>query len=111
SIARASTAAIILEDELSGSGRRRARGSGLRRSRRRAVVELLLGTEQEVEDLRAQALAEGHRQSTRDGNQQQGPTDPSAAAATLGGLAQRARGVSQGIRRLLELALELAILK
>jgi hypothetical protein len=95
----------------SSSGGGRTGRCGLRRRRRRAVVELLLGADEKVEHARAQVLAEDHRQRACDREQQQRAADPSAPARLLGGLAQRARRLAQRVRRIPDLALELAILE
>ena len=68
--------------------RRRRLGAGSAGSGGRAVVELLLGAEQQVEHLRAQALAERDREHAGDGEQQQRASH-AAAAAALGRLTQR----------------------
>src|SRR6516225_12217840 len=85
-----------------------ARRRGLRRRCGRAVVELLLRAEQQVEHLRAQALAQRDREHTRDREQQQRASE-AAAAAALRGFAQGVRRVAQSDCRLPQFTLELAV--
>src|ERR1039458_8646044 len=88
------------------------RWRGLRRSGGRAVVELLLRPEQQVEHLRAQILAKDQREPSRDGQQQKRSTQPAfAPAGLLGALLECARSVPQGLRRLAQLALALLVLE
>src|SRR5438552_12554044 len=69
-----------------GRGRLR-RGRG----RRRRVLELLLGTEQRVEELGAKALAQGERESSADREDQELAAEATTPllGALLGRLAQR----------------------
>ena len=87
-------------------------GSGVRRRGGRAVVELLLGPEQEVEHLRAQALVERDREHRAEGDQQQRAAEPAAPApAHRGTFAQRAAGLAQRVDRAAQLSLQLAVLE
>src|SRR5437660_12015064 len=73
------------------SGRRRRLGLGRRRGRdgRGGVVELLLGPEQRIEHLRAQALAERERQPGADRQQQELAAQAPLAPALLRPLLER----------------------
>src|SRR5215217_8368435 len=88
-----------------GGRLRRRRGGG-----RRGVLELLLGPEQRVEDLLAQALGEREREPGADDAHQQELAD-AAAALLLRRLAQGHRGVADRLRRLLEVLLELLVVE
>src|SRR5918995_511587 len=95
---------------LSGSGRG-AGGAGGRLRRRRparggGVLELLLGTEQGVQDLLAQALGEREREPAADQPEHQDAPE-AALALLLGRLAQGHGRVAQRLGRLLEVLLEL----
>src|SRR5205085_74423 len=78
----------------------------------RAVVELLLGPEHEVEYLRAQTLVQGDREHCTEGDQQQRATEAAApATAHRRTFAQRAAGLPERVDRAAQLCLQLAVLE
>src|SRR4051794_39306914 len=78
---------------------------------RRGVLELLLGAEQRVQDLLAQALGERERQARADDPHEHDAAEATAALALLGRLAQRHGGVADRLRRLLEVLLQLLVVE
>src|SRR4051812_7226218 len=85
-------------------GRLRRRCGG----RRGGVLELLLGAEQRVQDLLAQALGERERDPAADEAEQQDATE-AAAALLLRRLVEGDAGVAEVLRRLLDVLLELLV--
>ena len=77
-------------------------GAGVDGRGGRGVVELLLGAEQQVEDLVAQVLAHGERDAAADDAEQQQLAEAALALPLLGPLAQRVAGVAQRVGRGLE---------
>src|SRR2546422_4115424 len=88
----------------------RGRGLGGGRGRRGgAVVELLLGAEQRIEHLLAQALAQCERKTGADRNDQQPATH--AALAPPRALPERRSDLTQGDGRIAQVTLELLVLE
>src|SRR4051795_8574529 len=83
---------------------------GRRGGRRGGVLELLLGAEQRVQDLLAQALGEGEREAGGDQAEQHEPAE-ATAALLLRRLVERDAGVAEGFRRALEVLLELLVVE
>ena len=88
-----------LPSPLELSRRLAAAGVGRRRRGGRAVVELLLGAEQQVEHLRAKALAERERERAADRDQQQRAAEAAAPAAARCGALRAARRWRRAARR------------
>src|SRR5215218_839058 len=114
---RAPAGALLLQVRIwsrqPGELRGRAARSRLRRrrgGRRGGVLELLLGTEQGVQDLLAQALGEREGDTAADEAEQQYPAE-AAASLLLGRLVEGDTGVAEVLRRLLDVLLELPVLE
>src|SRR4051794_6424238 len=104
----------------SGTARRRSGRSGDRAAGRsrgrgvRRVVELLLGAEERVEDLAAQALAGGDRDGAADDRDEQELAHAALALGlglgVLGRVTQRGRRVAQRVGGALEVLVQLLVL-
>src|SRR3954462_9009262 len=107
-LAEASAPPPLTTSLRSGAGGLRrggARGGG------RRVVELLLGAEQQVEDLVPKVRAHRQRDRAADDADHKQTTEAALALLLLGALTEGVAGITQRVRRMLKILVELLVVE